>query len=42
VACRAALRVALAADSPAEAAADPPVRSERVVQHIPVERTPTC
>jgi len=38
----AALRVALAADSPAEAAADPPVRSERVVQHIPVERTPTC
>jgi len=38
----AALRVALAADSPAEAAADPPVRSERVVQHIPLERTPTC
>ena len=38
----AALRVALAADGTAEPATDPPVRPERVVQHIPVERTPTC
>jgi hypothetical protein len=38
----AALRVALAADGPAEPAAEPQARPERVVQHIPVERTPTC
>jgi|SRR5690349_9610871 len=38
----AALRVALAVDGPDEAAAEPLSRPERVVQHIPVERTPTC